>query len=95
MQINPTGFLTDSTPVFMAALWNLSIEVQTSLAGIRQGFVEKKKIETHRAKEGDTRALTERDRRQRLDEIRELERSERSNRGGGGIGNDARPRNNG
>ena len=52
-----------------------------------------------RAKEGDTRALTERDRRMRLDDVRERERSERSERGGGrgrgrgrrgrgGIGND-------
>ena len=36
-----------------------------------------------RAKERDTRALTERDRKQRLDEMRELERSERSDRVGG------------
>ena len=50
--------------------------------GIPQIFVEEKKIETRRDKEGDTRALTERDRRQRLDEIRELERSERSDRRG-------------
>jgi serine/arginine repetitive matrix protein 1 len=106
MQINLTGFLTDSTPVFMAALWNLLIEAQTSPAGIPQSFVEEKKEEMRRAKEGDTRALTERDRRQRLDEIRDRERSERSDRGGGrgrgrgrrgrgGIGNDDRPRDNG
>ena len=50
-----------------------------------------------RAKEGDTRVITERDRRQRLDEIRERERSDRGGgrgrgrgrRGRGGIGNDA------
>jgi hypothetical protein len=83
LQIHLTGFLTDSTPVFMAALWNLQIEVQTSPAGILQSFVEEKKVETRRAKQGDTRALTERDCRQRLDEIRELERSERSDRGSG------------
>jgi hypothetical protein len=83
MQIHLTGFLTDSTPVFMAALWNLQIEVQTSPAGIPQSFVEEKKVETRRAKQGDTRALTERDRKQKLDEIRELERSEKSDRGGG------------
>jgi PWI domain len=83
MPTNLTGFLTDSTPVFMAVLWNLLIEAQTSPAGILQSFVEEKKVETRRAKEGDTRALTDRDRRQRLDEIRELERSERSDRGSG------------
>jgi hypothetical protein len=59
-----------------------------------------------RAKEGDTRALIDRDRRQRLDEIHDRECSERSDRGGGrghgrgrrgggGIGNDDRPRDNG
>jgi serine/arginine repetitive matrix protein 1 len=102
MQINLTGLLTDSTPVFMAALWNLLIEAQTSPAGIPQSFVEEKNDEMRRVKEGDARAPTERDRRQRLDEIRDLERSERSDRGGGrgrgrgrrgrgGIGNDGRP----
>jgi serine/arginine repetitive matrix protein 1 len=106
IQICLTGFLTDSTPVFMAALWNLLTEAQTSPAGIPQSFVEEKKEEMRCAKEGDTRALTERDRRQRLDEIRDRERSERSDRGGGrgrgrgrrgrgGIGNDDRPRDNG
>jgi hypothetical protein len=99
MQINLTGFLTDSTPAFMVALWNLLIEAQASPAGIPHSFVEEKKEEMRRAKEGDTRALTERDRRMRLDDIRERERSERSERGGGrgrgrgrrgrgGIGND-------
>ncbi|KAI0302421.1 hypothetical protein B0F90DRAFT_1714636 [Multifurca ochricompacta] len=104
MQINLTGFLTDSTPAFMVALWNLLIEAQTSPAGIPQSFVEEKKEEMRRAKEGDTRALVERDRRMRLDEIRERERLERSGRGGGrgrgrgrrvkgGVGNDDRPDN--
>jgi serine/arginine repetitive matrix protein 1 len=99
MQINLTGFLTDSTPAFMVALWNLLIEAQASPAGIPHSFVEEKKEEMRRAKEGDTRALAERDRRMRLDDIRERERSERSERGGGrgrgrgrrgrgGIGND-------
>ncbi|KAH9174874.1 PWI domain-containing protein, partial [Lactarius sanguifluus] len=49
MQINLTGFLTDSTPVFMAALWNLLIEAQTSPAGIPRSFVEEKKEEMRRA----------------------------------------------
>ncbi|KAN0125559.1 hypothetical protein V8E52_000766 [Russula decolorans] len=83
MQINLTGFLTDSTPAFMVALWNLLIEAQASPAGIPRSFVEEKKEEMRRAQEGDTRALTERDRRMRLDDIRERERSERSERGGG------------
>ena len=82
MQTHLTGFLTDSTPVFMAALWNLLIEVQTSQAGIPQSFVEER-VETRCAKKGDTRTLTENHYRQRLDEIRELERSKRSDRGGG------------
>ena len=103
MQINLTGFLTDSTPAFMVALWNLLIEAQASPAGIPRSFVEEKKEEMRRAKEGDTRALAERDRRTRLDEVRERERSERSERGGfggrgrgrgrrgrGGFGNDDR-----
>ena len=104
MQINLTGFLTDSTSAFMVALWNLLIEAQASPAGIPRSFVEEKKEEMRRAKEGDTRALTERDRRMRLDEVRERERSERVDRGGGrgrgrgrrgrgGIGNDSRPDN--
>ena len=104
MQINLTGFLTDSTPAFMLALWSLLIEAQDSPAGIPRSFVEEKKEEMRRATEGDTRALTERDRRMRLDQVRERERSERSERGGGrgrgrgrrgrgGIGNESRPDN--
>lgn len=104
MQINLTGFLTDSTPAFMVALWNLLIEAQASPAGIPRSFVEEKKEEMRRAKEGDTRALAERDRRVRLDEVRERERSERADRGGGrgrgrgrrgrgGFGNDDRSEN--
>jgi hypothetical protein len=105
MQINLTGFLTDSTPAFMVALWDLLIEAQASPAGIPRSFVEEKKEEMRRAKEGDTRALAERDRRMRLDEVRERERSERSERGGargrggrgrrgrGGIGGDDRSEN--
>ena len=104
MQINLTGFLTDSTSAFMVALWNLLIEAQASPAGIPRSFVEEKKEEMRRAKEGDTRALAERDRRTRLDEVRGRERSERAERGGGrgrgrgrrgrgGIGNDSRPDN--
>ena len=43
----------------MTALWNLLIEVQTFPAGIAQSFVDEKKVETRRDKEGDARALTE------------------------------------
>ncbi|KAI0282769.1 PWI domain-containing protein, partial [Russula aff. rugulosa BPL654] len=50
MQINLTGFLTDSTPAFMVALWNLLIEAQASPAGIPHSFVEEKKEEMRRAK---------------------------------------------
>ncbi|KAI9510302.1 PWI domain-containing protein, partial [Russula earlei] len=50
MQINLTGFLTDSTPTFMLALWNLLIEAQASPAGIPRSFVEEKKEEMRRAK---------------------------------------------
>ena len=64
---------------------------------------EKKEEMRRRVKEGDTHALTERDRRKRLDEIRDLERLERSDRVGGkgrgrgsrSRGNDDRPRDNG
>jgi serine/arginine repetitive matrix protein 1 len=103
MQINLTGFLTDSTPAFMVALWSLLIEAQDSPGGIPRSFVEEKKEEMRRAKEGDARALAERERRMRLDEVRDRERSERSERGGGrgrgrgrrgrggGIGHESRP----
>ncbi|KAH9956278.1 PWI domain-containing protein, partial [Russula dissimulans] len=51
MQINLTGFLTDSTPEFMVALWNLLIEAQASPAGIPRSFVEEKKEEMRRNKQ--------------------------------------------
>lgn len=82
MQINLTGFLTKSTASFMSALWALLLEAQESPAGIPKTFVEEKKAEMRQAKEGDTRALDERDRRARLDEIRDRERNERNERGG-------------
>ncbi|KAH7928611.1 PWI domain-containing protein [Leucogyrophana mollusca] len=80
MQINLTGFLTNSTPSFMSALWNLLLEAQDSPAGVPRTFVEEKKEEMRKAREGDSRAIDERDRRARLDEIRQ---NERGNRGGG------------
>jgi len=92
MQINLTGFLTKSTPVFMSALWELLIEAQDSPAGIPRTFVEEKKEEMRRAKEGDTHALEERERRMRLDEIREKEREGRGNGGGRGRGRGRRGR---
>ena len=77
MQINLTGFLSNKTSEFMAALWNLLLEAQDSPAGIPKTFVEEKKEEMKRAREKDVRAIDERDRRARLDEIREKEREER------------------
>ncbi|KAI0761259.1 hypothetical protein BD413DRAFT_495733 [Trametes elegans] len=80
MQINLTGFLTNSTPAFMSALWKLLLEAQESPAGVPRTFVEEKKEEMRQAKAGDSRAIEERDRRARLDEIRA---NEREGRGGG------------
>jgi serine/arginine repetitive matrix protein 1 len=89
MQINLTGFLTTHTSTFMKGLWELLLEAQESPAGVPQRFVEEKKAEMRAAREGDTRALEERDRRKRLDEIRDQEKNGRMNdrpRGGGGGG---------
>lgn len=83
MQINLTGFLTNNTAAFMSALWKLLIEAQENPAGVPQTFVEEKKAEMRQARASDTRALEERDRRQRLDEIRASERDGRRGRGGG------------
>ncbi|OCH84515.1 PWI domain-containing protein [Obba rivulosa] len=83
MQINLTGFLTNSTTKFMSALWSLLIEAQDSPAGVPRTFVEEKKEEMRQARAGDVRAVEERDRRARLDEIRENERADRVSRGGG------------
>lgn len=81
MQINLTGFLTNSTPGFMVALWSLLLEAQDSPAGVPRTFVEEKKEEMRKAREGDTRALDERDRRARLDDYRPNDRG--GSRGGG------------
>lgn len=80
MQINLTGFLTKDTPAFMESLWKLLLEAQQDVTGVPRTFVEQKKEEMRKAREGDTRAIDERDRRARLDEIRD---SERGGRGGG------------
>ncbi|KAH7928639.1 PWI domain-containing protein [Leucogyrophana mollusca] len=45
MQINLTGFLTNSTPSSMSALWNLLLEAQDSPAGVPRTLVEEKKQE--------------------------------------------------
>ncbi|KAJ7598911.1 PWI domain-containing protein [Mycena floridula] len=71
MQINLTGFLTKDTPAFMTALWKLLLEAQEDITGIPRTFVEEKKEELRRARENDTRAFDERDRRVHLDEIRD------------------------
>jgi serine/arginine repetitive matrix protein 1 len=95
MQINLTGFLTSSTPAFMSALWTLLLEAQESPAGVPRTFVEEKKEEMRKAREGDTKAIDERDRRARLDEIRDRERGERGGRGRGRGGGRGRGRDNG
>ncbi|KIM46751.1 hypothetical protein M413DRAFT_40460, partial [Hebeloma cylindrosporum] len=63
MQINLTGFLNKDTPVFMDALWKLLLEAQEDVTGVPRTFLEQKKEEMRKAREGDTRALDERDRR--------------------------------
>lgn len=69
MQINLTGFLTKDTPAFMSALWKLLLEAQEEVSGVPRTFVEMKKEEMRRARENDTRAIDERDRRSRLDGV--------------------------
>ncbi|KAF8155979.1 PWI domain-containing protein [Crassisporium funariophilum] len=80
MQINLTGFLTKDTPEFMSSLWKLLLEAQSDVTGVPRTFVEQKKEEMRKAREGDTRAIDERDRRARLDELRD---GDRGGRGGG------------
>ncbi|KAJ3513006.1 hypothetical protein NLJ89_g3195 [Agrocybe chaxingu] len=86
MQINLTGFLTKDTPVFMNSLWKLLLEAQDDVTGVPRTFVEQKKEEMRRARENDTRAIDERDRRARLDEIRDGERGGRGGMRGRGRG---------
>ncbi|KAL1735073.1 PWI domain-containing protein, partial [Schizophyllum commune] len=83
MTINLQGFLNKNTKEFMVALWKLLLEAQAEVSGVPRTFVEEKKEELRKARENDTRALDERDRRVRLDEIRERERGERGDRGRG------------
>ncbi len=82
MQINLTGFLTKDTPAFMLALWKLLLEAQEEVSGVPRTFLEEKKEEMRKAREGDVRAIDERDRRARLDDIRDG----RGGRGGRGDG---------
>ncbi|KAL1746732.1 PWI domain-containing protein [Schizophyllum fasciatum] len=77
MTINLQGFLTKHTKEFMVALWKLLLEAQAEVSGVPRTFVEEKKEELRKARENDTRALDERDRRVRLDEIRDRDRVER------------------
>ncbi len=79
MQINLTGFLTKDTPEFMKQLWKLLLEAQEEITGVPRTFVEQKKEEMRKARENDSRAIGESDRRARLDESRD---SERGGRGG-------------
>jgi len=59
----------------MVALWKLLLEAQDSPAGVPRTFVEEKKEEMRKAREGDTHALDERDRRARLDDYKSNDRS--------------------
>jgi serine/arginine repetitive matrix protein 1 len=83
MQINLTGFLTKDTPAFMSALWKLLVEAQDDVTGVPRTFVEEKKAELRKARENDTRAFDERDRRHaaRLDD-NDADREGRGGRGG-------------
>ena len=65
----------------MVALWALLLEAQDSPAGVPRTFVEEKKEEMRKAREGDTHALDERDRRARLDDYKSNDRG--GGRGGG------------
>lgn len=83
MQINLMGFLTNKTAEFMTALWKHLLDAQATQGGIPQAFIDEKKKEMREARDKDTRALNERDRRATLNEVREREKEER---GGGGRG---------
>uniref|UniRef100_D8QH47 PWI domain-containing protein n=1 Tax=Schizophyllum commune (strain H4-8 / FGSC 9210) TaxID=578458 RepID=D8QH47_SCHCM len=63
MTINLQGFLNKNTKEFMVALWKLLLEAQAEVSGVPRTFVEEKKEELRKARENDTRALDERDRR--------------------------------
>lgn len=45
MQIQLTGFLESKAGVFVERLWKLLLSAQTSIAGIPQEILEKKKLE--------------------------------------------------
>ncbi|KAJ7920754.1 PWI domain-containing protein [Mycena leptocephala] len=57
MQLLLTSFLTKDAPIFMSALWTLLLEAQTEVTGVPRTFVEEKKEEMRKAREGDTRAM--------------------------------------
>ncbi|KAF4618774.1 hypothetical protein D9613_010021 [Agrocybe pediades] len=59
MQINLTGFLTKDTANFMESLWKLLLEAQQEVTGVPRTFVEQKKEEMRKAREGDSRAIDE------------------------------------
>ncbi|KAJ7164810.1 PWI domain-containing protein, partial [Mycena crocata] len=89
MQLSLQAFLAKDAPVFMAALWSLLLEAQTEVTGVPRTFVEEKKEEMRKAREGDTRAFDERDRRARLDELQDGRGGGRGRgRGGRGRGRD-------
>ncbi|KAJ7610258.1 hypothetical protein DFH06DRAFT_1485605 [Mycena polygramma] len=57
MQLLLTSFLAKDAPIFMSALWTLLLEAQTEVTGVPRTFVEEKKEEMRKAREGDTRAI--------------------------------------
>ncbi|KAJ7719918.1 PWI domain-containing protein, partial [Mycena metata] len=86
MQLLLQAFLAKDAPIFMGALWTLLLEAQTEVTGVPRTFVEEKKEELRKAREGDTRAFDERDRRARLDELQDGGRGGGRGRGGRGGG---------
>lgn len=50
VQINLTGFLESSTPVFMSELWEMLVSAQSNIGGIPSSILEAKKAEILAAK---------------------------------------------
>ena len=50
VQINLTGFLESSTPVFMSELWEMLTSAQSNIGGIPSSILEAKKAEILAAK---------------------------------------------
>ncbi|KAJ7243940.1 PWI domain-containing protein, partial [Mycena rebaudengoi] len=54
MQLLLQAFLAKDAAIFMGALWTLLLEAQTEVTGVPRTFVEEKKEEMRKAREGDT-----------------------------------------